>query len=90
MAPAGTTAWWPQRGAPIHLRGFLCWIPKKVNDMGAGDEAGNAGQGLWGKAKEAVGRLRGDRPQKNAGKDEQRTALLKRATEQAKDAGKEH
>lgn len=56
--------------------------------MGAGDKAGNAGQSLWGKAKETAGRLRGDRPQKNAGKRQQRTAHLKKATEHVKDAGK--
>lgn len=62
--------------------------PKKVKDMGAGNKTGNVGQSLWGKAKEAAGRLRGDRPQKNAGKREQKAAHLKKATEHMQDAGK--
>jgi len=56
--------------------------------MGTGDKAGNEAQSVWGKAKEVAGRLRGDRPQKNAGKREQKRAHLKKATEHVKDAGK--
>jgi uncharacterized protein YjbJ (UPF0337 family) len=56
--------------------------------MGAGDKAGNAAQDLAGKAKEAAGEARGDRPQKNAGKREQQKADLKKAAEHVKDAGK--
>lgn len=61
---------------------------ERVTTMGTGDKASNSGQSLAGKLKEAAGRLRGDRPQKNAGKREQRTAHLKKATEHVKDAGK--
>jgi uncharacterized protein YjbJ (UPF0337 family) len=67
------------------------WVhesPEKVNDMGAGDKASNAAQDLAGKAKEAAGEARGDRPQKNEGKREQQKADLKKAAEHVKDAGK--
>jgi uncharacterized protein YjbJ (UPF0337 family) len=63
-------------------------IQEKVNDVGAEDKASNAAQDVAGKAKEAAGEMRGDRPQKNAGKREQRKADLKKAAEHVKDAGK--
>lgn len=56
--------------------------------MGTADKARNEQQNLLGKLKEVAGRLRGDRPQKNAGKRAQRTAHLKKAAEHTKDAGK--
>lgn len=56
--------------------------------MGAGDKAGNEAQNLLGRAKQMLGHVRGDRPQKNAGRREQKRAHLKKAGEQVKDAGK--
>lgn len=56
--------------------------------MAAGNKASNEGQNLFGKLKEGLGRLRGDRPQKNAGKRQQRASHVKKATEHIKDAGK--
>ena len=56
--------------------------------MGIDDKSKNERQSLFGKVKEGAGRLRGDRPQKNAGKREQRASHLKKATEHIKDAGK--
>ena len=60
----------------------------KVIAVGIGDKSKNERQSLLGKIKEAAGRLRGDRPQKNAGKREQRASHLKKAAEHVKDARK--
>ena len=56
--------------------------------MGIGDKSKNERQSLLGKIKEGAGRLRGDRPQKNAGKRDQRASHLKKAAEHIKDARK--
>jgi uncharacterized protein YjbJ (UPF0337 family) len=56
--------------------------------MGADKKVHNAGQGLWSRAKELVGQARGDRPQRNAARREQRRVHVKKAAEHVKDAGK--
>jgi uncharacterized protein YjbJ (UPF0337 family) len=52
--------------------------------MGIFDKARHQGQSVAGKAKEATGRARGDTPQANAGKRDQKLSHLKKAGEQVK------
>jgi uncharacterized protein YjbJ (UPF0337 family) len=56
--------------------------------VSATDKAKNKGQELGGKAKEAVGKVTGDRSTENQGKDEQTKSNLKGAGEKVKDAFK--
>jgi uncharacterized protein YjbJ (UPF0337 family) len=52
------------------------------------DKAKNKGQELGGKAKEAIGKVTGDRPTEYEGKDDQTKSNLKSAFEKLKDAFK--
>jgi uncharacterized protein YjbJ (UPF0337 family) len=52
------------------------------------DKAKNKGQELAGKAKEAVGKVTGDKSTENKGKDDQTKSNLKGAGEKVKDAFK--
>jgi uncharacterized protein YjbJ (UPF0337 family) len=52
------------------------------------DKAKNKGQELGGKAKEAVGKVTGDKSTENEGKDDQMKSNLKGAGEKIKDAFK--
>ena len=54
--------------------------------MSATDKAKNKAQELGGKAKEAVGRVAGDRSTEIRGKNDQRKSHLKGAGEKVKDA----
>lgn len=56
--------------------------------MSGTDKAKNKGQELGGKAKEAVGKLTGDKSTENEGKDDQTKSNLKGAGEKVKDAFK--
>jgi uncharacterized protein YjbJ (UPF0337 family) len=56
--------------------------------VSATDKAKNKTQELGGKAKEAVGRVTGDRSTENRGKDDQTKSHLKGAGEKIKDAFK--
>lgn len=56
--------------------------------MSALDKAKNAIEDVEGKAKEALGRVSGDRDTENEGKAKQATADLKNAGEKVKDAFK--
>jgi uncharacterized protein YjbJ (UPF0337 family) len=52
------------------------------------DKAKNKAQELGGKAKEAVGKVTGDKSTENKGKDDQTKSNLKGAGEKVKDAFK--
>ncbi len=54
--------------------------------MGIGDKISNAAEDLGGKAKEAVGKVTGDRDTEAEGKTDQSKADLKQAGEKVKDA----
>ena len=54
--------------------------------MSSSDKARNTGEGLKGKAKEATGRVTGDRDMEAEGKADQISADLKQAGEKLKDA----
>ena len=56
--------------------------------MGIGDKAKHEAENVAGKAKEAGGEVRGDKPLKNKGKREQSKSQLKKAGENVKDAVK--
>jgi uncharacterized protein YjbJ (UPF0337 family) len=56
--------------------------------MGAKDKASNKIDDLGGKAKEAVGKVTGDKDTENKGKADQAKASLKDAGEKIKDAFK--
>lgn len=56
--------------------------------MSGTDKAKNKGQELGGKAKEAVGKVTGDKSTENEGKDDQTKSNLKGAGEKVKDAFK--
>ncbi len=56
--------------------------------MSIGDKAGNKGESLGGKAKEATGRATGDRDLEAEGKGDQASASAKDAVEKIKDVGK--
>ncbi|MBS1695093.1 MAG: CsbD family protein [Actinobacteria bacterium] len=56
--------------------------------MGADDKANNKLEDLGGKAKEAVGKVTGDKSTENEGKADQAKANLKDAGEKIKDAFK--
>ncbi len=56
--------------------------------MGADDKARNKAQNLGGKAKEAVGRVTGDRDTEDRGRADQAKSNLKDAGEKIKDAFK--
>ncbi|MGH3026435.1 MAG: CsbD family protein [Gaiellaceae bacterium] len=56
--------------------------------MGADDKIKNAAENAAGKAKEAEGKLTGDRAREAQGKGEQSKADLKNAGEKVKDAFK--
>ena len=56
--------------------------------MGMGDRARHEAQNAFGKAKEAAGRARSDKPMKEKGKREQKTSHLKKAGDQLKHAFK--
>jgi uncharacterized protein YjbJ (UPF0337 family) len=56
--------------------------------MSATDKAKNTVENAGGKAKEAVGRVTGDRSTENEGKRDQSKADLKNAGEKVKDAFK--
>jgi uncharacterized protein YjbJ (UPF0337 family) len=56
--------------------------------MGMGDKAKNAADNVGGKAKEAGGEVRGDKPLKNKGKRQQSKSKLKQAGENVKDSVK--
>ena len=57
-----------------------------ADTVSATDKAKNKAQELGGKAKEAVGRVTGDRSTEIRGKNDQRKSLLKGAGEKVKDA----
>ncbi|WP_019969943.1 CsbD family protein [Mycobacterium sp. 141] len=57
--------------------------------MSAIDKAKNKGQELGGKAKEAVGKITGDKSTENEGKGDQVKSNLKDAGEKIKDAFKD-
>jgi uncharacterized protein YjbJ (UPF0337 family) len=59
-----------------------------ADTVSATDKAKNKAQELGGKAREAVGRVTGDRTTEVRGKDDQTTAHLKGAGEKIKDAFK--
>ena len=54
--------------------------------MGFFDRLKHEGQNLAGGAKRSAGRLRGDKPQEQAGKRQQKTSELKKAGDHLKDA----
>jgi len=54
--------------------------------MGFFDRLKHEGQNLAGGAKRSAGRLRGDKPQEQAGKRQQKTSELKKAGDHFKDA----
>ncbi len=56
--------------------------------MGAGDKASNKIEDLGGKAKEAAGKVTGDKSTENEGKVDQAKSNLKDAGEKVKDAFK--
>jgi uncharacterized protein YjbJ (UPF0337 family) len=56
--------------------------------MGAGDKASNKIEDLGGKAKEAAGKVTGDKSTENEGKVDQSKSSLKDAGEKVKDAFK--
>jgi uncharacterized protein YjbJ (UPF0337 family) len=56
--------------------------------MGMGDKAKNTAENVGGKAKEAGGEVRGDKPLKNKGKRQQSKSKLKQAGENVKDSVK--
>jgi uncharacterized protein YjbJ (UPF0337 family) len=56
--------------------------------MGAKDKASNKIDDLGGKAKEAVGKVTGDKDTENRGKTDQAKSSLKDAGEKVKDAFK--
>ncbi|WP_068277361.1 CsbD family protein [Aldersonia kunmingensis] len=56
--------------------------------MSATDKAKNKAQDLGGKAKEAVGKVTGDKSTQNEGKNDQTKSNLKDAGEKVKDAFK--
>jgi uncharacterized protein YjbJ (UPF0337 family) len=56
--------------------------------MGAGDKASNKIDDMGGKAKEAAGKVTGDRGTENEGKVDQAKSSLKDAGEKVKDAFK--
>jgi uncharacterized protein YjbJ (UPF0337 family) len=56
--------------------------------MGAEDKARNKAEDLGGKAKEAVGRVTGDRETEDRGRADQAKSSLKDAGEKIKDAFK--
>ena len=56
--------------------------------MGIGDKAKHETENVGGKAKEAVGEVRGDKPLKNKGKRQQSKSKMKKAGENVKDAAK--
>ncbi|ORB63940.1 CsbD family protein [Mycolicibacterium tusciae] len=56
--------------------------------MGAGDKASNKIDNAGGKAKEAMGKVTGDRSTENEGKVDQAKSSLKDAGEKIKDAFK--
>ena len=56
--------------------------------MGAGDKASNKIEDLGGKAKEAAGKVTGDKSTENEGKLDQAKSSLKDAGEKVKDAFK--
>ncbi|WP_018599410.1 CsbD family protein [Mycobacterium sp. 155] len=57
--------------------------------MSAIDKAKNKGQELGGKAKEAIGKITGDKSTENEGKGDQVKSHLKDAGEKVKDAFKD-
>jgi uncharacterized protein YjbJ (UPF0337 family) len=57
--------------------------------MGAGDKVSNKIDDLGGKAKEAAGRITGDKSTENDGKLDQAKSSLKDAGEKVKDAFKQ-
>jgi uncharacterized protein YjbJ (UPF0337 family) len=59
-----------------------------ADTVSATDKVKNKTQELGGKAKEAVGRVTGDRSTENRGKDDQTKSHLKGAGEKIKDAFK--
>jgi uncharacterized protein YjbJ (UPF0337 family) len=65
-------------------------IPREVGagTVSATDKAKNKAQELGGKAKEAVGRVTGDRRTETRGQDDQTKSHLKGAGEKIKDAFK--
>jgi len=56
--------------------------------MGAGDKASNKVDDVAGKAKEALGKVTGDKSTENEGKIDQAKSSLKDAGEKVKDAFK--
>lgn len=56
--------------------------------MGMGDKARHEAQNVFGKAKEAAGRARSDKPMKEQGKREQKMSHFKKAGEQLRHAFK--
>jgi uncharacterized protein YjbJ (UPF0337 family) len=54
--------------------------------VGIFDKARHEAQGAAGRVKQELGRVRGDRPQENQGKREQKLSHLKMAGEHVKDA----
>lgn len=67
---------------------FRVAITTKGRIMGVGDKASNKIDDLGGKAKEATGRVTGDKSTENEGKVDQAKSSLKDAGEKIKDAFK--
>jgi uncharacterized protein YjbJ (UPF0337 family) len=59
---------------------------ERTYDMSAVDKAKNTIDGAGGKAKEALGRVTGDRETENEGRGDQAKADVKNAGEKVKDA----
>jgi uncharacterized protein YjbJ (UPF0337 family) len=71
-----------------HSRTHQRFDSEGAADMSATDKMKNAAQDVEGKAKEAAGRVTGDRSQENEGKGDQVKSDLKNAGENVKDAFK--
>ena len=80
---------WP-RGIPSHKAHFRAATQtnRKGRIMGAEDKASNKIDDLGGKAKEALGKVTGDKDTENEGKVDQAKSSLKDAGEKIKDAFK--
>jgi uncharacterized protein YjbJ (UPF0337 family) len=63
-------------------------LGRNWNAMGFLDRLKHEGQNIAGGAKRGAGRVRGDKPQENAGKRDQKASELKKAGDHIKDAFK--
>jgi uncharacterized protein YjbJ (UPF0337 family) len=80
---------WPARYPPAGRSAI--WVDSRevgVDIVSGTDKAKNKGQQLRGKAKEALGKVTGDKSTQNEGKGDQVKSNLKDAGEKVKDAFK--